>query len=156
MPTRKRSKTVSHQHVLRSASVSAPAKRRNLIAKNAHPPNADPPSSTPRELPIRIRLKLPQPVFFPWRECLPRETLIGIADDYLDHHQVMVTTLLDELMVGDRLHIRGRITDLFQTIQSIQVNHEAVRVGEIGQEVGIKVDQKVRKHDYVYRLIPEL
>jgi hypothetical protein len=166
MPTRKPStpkrkpRAAGHKPAPRPSKAGAGAKTQTVRAvtkpaRRSKPASARLPRPEKKAQPIRIKLKLPKPIVLPWRESLPRETLIGIAEDYLDHHRVMLTTLLDELALGEHLHIRGRTTDLTQTVTSLQVNHLPVNLGQIGQEVGIQVDQKVRKHDYIYRILPE-
>ena len=55
-----------------------------------------------------------------------------------------------ELKIGDTIKIRGNLTDLEQTVESLQVEHESVEKVEAGKDVGIKVIGVVREHDAVY------
>ncbi|MGA3173418.1 MAG: EF-Tu/IF-2/RF-3 family GTPase [Syntrophorhabdales bacterium] len=55
-----------------------------------------------------------------------------------------------ELKVGDRIRIKGHTTDFEQTVDSIQVEHATVQKVGIGDEVGIKVKERVHEHDTVY------
>jgi translation initiation factor IF-2 len=52
--------------------------------------------------------------------------------------------------VGDRIRIKGHTTDFEQTVDSIQVEHATVQKVGIGDEVGIKVKERVHEHDTVY------
>jgi len=56
------------------------------------------------------------------------------------------------LKVGDRIKIKGKVTDFEQAVESMQVEHENVQKVETGVDVGIKVIEKVREHDMVYLL----
>ena len=66
---------------------------------------------------------------------------------------VMAVDLTDALSVGAKLHVKGHTTDLTITVASMQVEHEAVAQADSGASVGIKVGEKVRPGDEVYRVI---
>ncbi|MCX7856861.1 MAG: EF-Tu/IF-2/RF-3 family GTPase [Deltaproteobacteria bacterium] len=57
-----------------------------------------------------------------------------------------------ELKVGDRIRIKGHTTDFEQTVESMQVEHAPVEKAVEGQDVGIKVKERVREGDSVYLL----
>ncbi|MBI3317715.1 MAG: hypothetical protein HYZ90_01015 [Candidatus Omnitrophica bacterium] len=56
------------------------------------------------------------------------------------------------LKIGDSIWIRGHTTDLKETVQSMQVEHQAITQAEKGTEVGVKVSARVRRGDRVYKL----
>jgi putative protease len=56
------------------------------------------------------------------------------------------------LKVGDKVHFLGRHTDFEQEIASMQVEHQAVDDVASGEEVAVKVKQRVRRGDKIYRL----
>ncbi|MFH1404454.1 MAG: EF-Tu/IF-2/RF-3 family GTPase [Candidatus Altiarchaeota archaeon] len=56
------------------------------------------------------------------------------------------------LKVGDRIHVLGHTTDFTQTVNSIQVEHNQVGEANAGDQVGIKVESRVRPNDTVYRI----
>ncbi|MBI3333269.1 MAG: hypothetical protein HYZ93_04185 [Candidatus Omnitrophica bacterium] len=56
------------------------------------------------------------------------------------------------LKVGDTIWIRGHTTDLKQTIDSMQIEHQSLQEAKVGQQVGIKVASRVRRHDLVYKI----
>ena len=55
------------------------------------------------------------------------------------------------LKVGDIIHIKGFTTDFKQKVDSIQIEHEKVTEAKKGADVGIKVKDKVRAGDIVYK-----
>src|SRR5690349_21353758 len=57
------------------------------------------------------------------------------------------------LAIGDTVAIQGPTSNLEQTVDSLQVEHAEVSRGEIGQEVGMKVRERVREKDFVYKLV---
>jgi translation elongation factor EF-1alpha len=60
--------------------------------------------------------------------------------------------LYDTLRVGDTIHISGSTTDFEQKVGSMEVEHEPVKVANKGQEVGLKVKERVREGDRVYKV----
>jgi len=56
------------------------------------------------------------------------------------------------LRVGETIAIKGHTTDFQQTVESMQVEHQPVTQAEAGQSVGIKVQDRVRKNDVVYKV----
>jgi translation initiation factor IF-2 len=57
-----------------------------------------------------------------------------------------------EVQVGDRLQFQGPTTDFVETVQSLQVDKAGVPGVGAGQEVGIRVSQRCREGDLVYKL----
>ena len=55
-----------------------------------------------------------------------------------------------ELKVGDTIKIKGHSTDFEQVVDSIQVEHASVPTAGVGDEIGLKVKDKVHEHDVVY------
>jgi putative protease len=55
-----------------------------------------------------------------------------------------------ELKVGDTIKIKGHSTDFDQVVDSIQVEHASVPTAGVGDEIGLKVKDKVHEHDVVY------
>jgi translation elongation factor EF-Tu-like GTPase len=81
------------------------------------------------------------------------EKLIGRITHYYSHLSVGIIELTEgELKVGDVIHVRGTHTDFTQTVESIQVVHQSVSHAEKGRSAGIKVKDKVREHDQVFRV----
>lgn len=57
------------------------------------------------------------------------------------------------LDVGDMISIKGHTTDFEQTVESIEIDREAIKKADVGQEIGIKVKDRVRPNDIVYKLV---
>ncbi len=82
-----------------------------------------------------------------------KEELIGRITHYYSHLSVCIIELTGgELRVGDVIHIKGEHTDLIQTVDSMQIEHQNVSQAEKGKVVGVKVKVKVREHDQVFRV----
>ncbi|RLI87573.1 MAG: translation elongation factor-like protein [Candidatus Altiarchaeales archaeon] len=57
------------------------------------------------------------------------------------------------LGVGDTISIEGHTTNFEQKIESMQIERRDIQKAEAGQSVGIKVKERVRPHDVVYKLV---
>lgn len=79
-------------------------------------------------------------------------TRAGEVTHYFNEIQVAVIRLTHELAVGDSVHFLGSHTDFRQTIDSMQVEHEAIDRAEAGAEVAVKVEARVRVGDSVFVL----
>jgi translation initiation factor IF-2 len=57
------------------------------------------------------------------------------------------------LRVGDTIHMVGHTTDITQTIDSMQIENKNVQEAGPGADIGIKVKDRVREHDIVYKVV---
>ena len=57
-----------------------------------------------------------------------------------------------EIKVGDTLYFSGHTTDFEQQIGSIQIDRNPVESARVGDSVGIKVKERVRDGDEVYKI----
>jgi len=81
------------------------------------------------------------------------EKKIGIITHYFGNISVGIIKLDAPLKVGDNIHIKGAHDDVIQSVDSIQIEHEDVETAGKGDEVGIKVVDKVHPHDEVYLVV---
>jgi selenocysteine-specific translation elongation factor len=77
---------------------------------------------------------------------------IGEVTHFFGKISVAVLNLSKDLKVGDNVHFLGSNTDFQQEIQSMQVEHQDVTEVSAGDDVAVKVTQRVRKGDSVFRL----
>ena len=77
------------------------------------------------------------------------EKEIGEVSTYFSHVEVAAIKLSGSLKVGDRVRIKGHTTDFEQLIDSMQINRKDVKEAKKGNEIGIKVNDRVRPNDKV-------
>ena len=82
---------------------------------------------------------------------VPEQKPIGEVTHYFGKIGVMAIDLSDDLTVGEAIHIKGHTTDLILTVDSMQIEHETVPEAHAGDSIGIRVGEKVRPGDTVYR-----
>ncbi len=85
-------------------------------------------------------------------EPQPEKKLVGKVTHYFTKISVAVVELTDELKIGDRISIEGHTTNFQQTVTSMQIEHQNVEKAGPGQSIGLKVEQRVREGDLVYKL----
>lgn len=79
--------------------------------------------------------------------------LIGKVVHYFDKIGVAVLQLDAPLAVGNEVRIAGgEATDFTQKVESMQVDHKDIKKAKKGDEVGMKVKEKVRESYKVYKL----
>jgi len=77
---------------------------------------------------------------------------IGEVTHYYKDIQVAVVKLKDSLSKGEKIKIKGHTTDLEQTVESMQKDHNAIEVANSGDEIGLKVKDRVREQDKVFKV----
>jgi len=80
------------------------------------------------------------------------EEVIGKVGDFFARPVVAGIELTATLNLGDKLHIKGHTTDLEFTVDSMEINNVAVNQAKAGDSVGIKVSDRVRGGDIVYKV----
>ncbi len=76
---------------------------------------------------------------------------IGKISSYFSNISVAALELTDKLRIGDKIRIKGNTTDITQEVTSMQIEHKPVKEAKKGDSVGIKVEDKVRPNDLVYK-----
>jgi putative protease len=77
---------------------------------------------------------------------------IGRISHYFGGPGVAAIVLTDVLRVGDRISIEGHTTNFETVVASIQIEHSSIQEAKAGESVGIKVPERVREHDLVYKV----
>ena len=79
--------------------------------------------------------------------------LVGKISHYFSDIKVAVINLSAPLKQGEKIRvIGGQETDFDQKVDSMQINHEQVKIGKKGDSVGLKIDEKVHEGYKVYKI----
>lgn len=79
--------------------------------------------------------------------------LIGKVTHYFSNIEVAVVKLSGTLSVGETIRIvGGEATDFEQLVESMEAEHQKIKKAKKGDEVGLKVKEKVREGYKVYKL----
>ncbi len=81
---------------------------------------------------------------------MPKEKEIGKVFSYFAKIGVAAINLTSSLKKGDTIHIKGHTTDFTQKVENMQTNNKEIEKAKKGDEIGVKVNDKVRPHDSVF------
>jgi selenocysteine-specific translation elongation factor len=82
---------------------------------------------------------------------MPEEE-VGKVSDFFARPVVAGVELTGKLKVGDKIHISGHTTDMEIIVDSMQINNVNVQEAKAGDSVGIKVADRVRRGDTIYKV----
>ncbi|MFC2163179.1 EF-Tu/IF-2/RF-3 family GTPase [Candidatus Altiarchaeota archaeon] len=81
------------------------------------------------------------------------EKKVGQVFSYYPKAEVAAVRMTDGILrKGDKIHILGHTTDFTQNIDSMQIQAEERDEVRSGEEVGLKVHERVRPNDGVYKI----
>jgi len=83
---------------------------------------------------------------------MAEEVEIGSVSDFFARPVVAGIELTANLKVGDKIHIKGHTTDLELVVDSMQIQNVNVTEGKPGDSIGVKVPDRVRQGDKVYKV----
>lgn len=76
---------------------------------------------------------------------------IGHITHFFSKISVAVIELTKPLAVGDTILVKGPTTDFEQVVDSMQIEHKNVQQAKAGESIGLKVADRVREKDTVYK-----
>ena len=80
------------------------------------------------------------------------EVEICQVSDFFARPVVAGIELTAPLKVGDKIRILGHTTDMEMVVDSMQINNVNVTEANPGDAVGIKISDRARRGDKVYRV----
>ena len=80
------------------------------------------------------------------------EVLIGRVSHYYSKLGVAALDLKAPLHKGDRIRVQGHTRYMEETASSLEIDHRRVDEASPGDAVAVKVLERVRKGDEVYRV----
>jgi len=85
--------------------------------------------------------------------CLSEENIVevGRITHFFSKISVAVVELTAPLSVGDCILVKGPSTDFEQAVESMQIEHKNIQRAEAGQSIGLKLAQRVKERDAVYK-----
>ncbi len=81
-------------------------------------------------------------------------TKVGEVFHFFGKISVAAIRLTDgPLTKGDTIQVQGPSTNLTQVVEAMQIEHASVDRAEKGQEVGVKLKDRARERDLVYKVV---
>ena len=57
------------------------------------------------------------------------------------------------IKTGDMLKYKGHTTDFTEEVKSMEIDNQSVDEAKVGDMIGIKVEERVREKDMVYKVV---
>ena len=76
---------------------------------------------------------------------------VGKVSHFYNKINVAVIEVKGTISVGDQIFIKGPTTDIKQTVDSMEIEHEKIKQATAGHSVGMKIKGRVRENDIVYK-----
>ena len=84
------------------------------------------------------------------------EEKVGIVSNYFSKISVAAIDITNgTLAVGDKLHFLGHTTEFETTVRSMQMEHKSIIEAKKGDSVGIKIPERAREGDKVYKIVAD-
>jgi putative protease len=84
---------------------------------------------------------------------MPDKKPIGEITHFFGHINVAVIKLSAKLKEGEKILIEGATTNFEQEAKSMQIEHKEVKEAKKGDSIGLKVNDRVREGDKVYKVV---
>ena len=79
---------------------------------------------------------------------------VGKVSTFFARPVVAGIDLTAPVKISDKLHIKGHTTDVEVSVESMQIHNVNVQEAKAGDSIGIKVPDRVRPGDHVYKITP--
>ncbi len=77
---------------------------------------------------------------------------VGRIAHFYSKASVAIVELSAALNKGDKIVIRGSTTNIEQPVDSMEIEHKQIVNAQAGQSIGMKVADRVRENDIVYKV----
>ena len=85
------------------------------------------------------------------------EIEVARVEDYFAQVGAAALEITNQFIrIGDALHFKGHTTDLLLEVSSLEIDNKPVKQAATGAHVGIKVPERVRVNDRVFKIVQEL
>ncbi|MBW1680144.1 MAG: hypothetical protein JRJ83_01675 [Deltaproteobacteria bacterium] len=83
---------------------------------------------------------------------MPEEEVGKIVKFFAKPSVAALEVTKGSIKTGDTLHYKGHTTDFTETVGSMEMDNQAIEEAKAGDLVGIKVGERVRENDIVYKV----
>ena len=85
-----------------------------------------------------------------------KEEKVGFVSNYFSKISVAAIEITDgTLSLGDTIHFLGHTTEFECAVHSMQIEHSQISEAKKGDSVGVKVPEKVREGDKVFKIVAD-
>ena len=82
---------------------------------------------------------------------MPEDQIAVVVKFFAKPSVAAIKVTSGSIKKGDLLKYKGHTTDFIEEVASIEINNQKVEEAKVGDLVGIKVKERVRENDKVYK-----
>lgn len=76
---------------------------------------------------------------------------VGKISHFYPKINVAIVEVTAPIKVGEKILVKGGVTNFEQAVESMQIEHKNIQSAKKGNSIGMKVIDKVREGDVVYK-----
>jgi putative protease len=84
---------------------------------------------------------------------MPEEQVAVIVKFFAKPSVAALEVTNGSIKIGDVLKYKGHTTDFTEEITSMEIDNQSVVEAKVGDLVGVKVKERVRENDTVYKVV---
>ena len=84
---------------------------------------------------------------------MPEEQVAVIVKFFAKPSVAALEITNGSLKIGDVLRYKGHTTDFIEAVTSMEIDNQSMDEAKVGDLVGIKVKERVRENDKVYKVV---
>ena len=84
---------------------------------------------------------------------MPEEQVGVIVKFFAKPSVAAIEVTTGNIKTGDLLKYKGHTTDFTEEVTSMEIDNESVVEAKVGDLVGLKVKERVRENDKVYKVV---
>ena len=84
---------------------------------------------------------------------MPEEQVAVIVKFFAKPSVAALEITNGSLKIGDVLRYKGHTTDFIEEVTSMEIDNQSMDEAKVGDLVGIKVKERVRENDKVYKVV---
>jgi putative protease len=86
------------------------------------------------------------------KKNLIKNKIIGSITHYFPHVKAAVLKVKTPVIIGEEIWIKGHTSDFKEKISSMQIDHKPILKAKKGDEIGLMVENRVRRGDVIYKV----
>jgi len=84
---------------------------------------------------------------------MPEEQVAVIVKFFAKPSVAALEVTSGTIKTGDLLRYKGHTTDFTEEVTSMEVDNQSIEEAKVGDLIGVKVKERVRENDKVYKVV---
>ncbi len=84
---------------------------------------------------------------------MPEDQIAVVVKFFANPSVAAIKVTSGSIKKGDLLKYKGHTTDFIEEVGSMEINNQPVEEAKVGDLIGVKVKERVRENDKVYKVV---